>query len=170
MPAMRRLLIVVDMQRDFVNGALGTKEAQEIVPAVQALVARAEEVVYTQDTHGEDYLETHEGRCLPVPHCIRGTAGWEILPAVYRSGARIFEKGTFGSVSLAEYAAAFDEISLCGVCTDICVISNALLVKAFFPELPVSVTASLCAGVSPQSHENALEAMKMCQIAVKEEL
>ena len=166
MPAMRRLLIVVDMQRDFVNGALGTKEAQEIVPAVRSLVAAAEEVVYTQDTHGEDYLETHEGRCLPVPHCIRGTAGWEILPEVYRSGARIFEKGTFGSVSLAEYAAAFDEISLCGVCTDICVVSNALLLRAFAPEAGVRVAASACAGTSSEAHQAALLTMKSCQIEI----
>ncbi len=166
MPAVKRLLVVVDMQHDFVDGALGSEAAQAAVPAVKALVAQAEEVVYTQDTHGEDYLDTHEGKLLPVPHCIRGSAGWEILPGLYRSGARIFEKNTFGSLALAEYAAAFDEITLCGVCTDICVVSNALLIRAFAPEARVRVVSAACAGTSPEAHEAALLTMKSCQIEI----
>ena len=166
MPGIKRLLIVVDMQRDFVDGALGSAAAQAIVPAVGALVSGADEVVYTQDTHGGDYLETHEGKLLPVPHCIRGTAGWEILPQLFRRGARVFEKGTFGSVPLAEYAAGYGEITLCGVCTDICVVSNALLIRAFAPEAGVRVAASACAGTSPEAHQAALLTMKSCQIEI----
>lgn len=166
MPGIKRLLIVVDMQRDFVDGALGFAAAQAIVPAVGALVSGADEVVYTQDTHGGDYLETHEGKLLPVPHCIRGTAGWEILPQLFRRGARVFEKGTFGSVPLAEYSAGYGEITLCGVCTDICVVSNALLIRAFAPEASVCVVAGACAGTSPEAHQAALLTMKSCQIEI----
>ena len=166
MPGIKRLLIVVDMQRDFVDGALGSAAAQAIVPVVGALVSGADEVVYTQDTHGGDYLETHEGKLLPVPHCIRGTAGWEILPQLFRRGARVFEKGTFGSVPLAEYAAGYGEITLCGVCTDICVVSNALLIRAFAPEASVRVVAGACAGTSPEAHQAALLTMKSCQIEI----
>ena len=166
MPGIKRLLVVVDMQRDFVDGALGSEAARKIVPAVQALVAEADEVVYTQDTHEENYLDTHEGKFLPVPHCIRGTEGHEILPEVFRAGARVFEKGTFGSVSLAEYAAGYGEITLCGVCTDICVASNALLIRAFAPEAGVRVAASACAGTSPEAHQAALLTMKSCQIEI----
>ena len=166
MPGIKRLLIVVDMQRDFVDGALGSAAAQAIVPAVGALVSGADEVVYTQDTHGGDYLETHEGKLLPVPHCIRGTEGHEILPEVFRRGARVFEKGTFGSVPLAEYAAGYGEITLCGVCTDICVVSNALLIRAFAPEASVCVVAGACAGTSPEAHQAALLTMKSCQIEI----
>lgn len=169
----KKLLVVVDMQNDFIGGALGTQEAQNILPAVRARIADArkegEEVAFTRDTHGEEYLSTQEGKNLPVPHCIAGTAGHEIAAGLCLAGERVFDKPAFGSIELAAYVkeGGFAAVELVGVCTDICVISNALLVKAFFPELPVSVTASLCAGVSPQSHENALEAMKMCQIAVK---
>lgn len=166
MSGIRRLLVVVDMQRDFVDGALGSEAARKIVPAVQALVAEADEVVYTQDTHEENYLDTHEGKFLPVPHCIRGTAGWEIVPQLFRRGARVFEKGTFGSVPLAEYAAGYGEITLCGVCTDICVVSNALLIRAFAPEAGVRVAASACAGTSPEAHQAALLTMKSCQIEI----
>lgn len=166
MPGIKRLLVVVDMQRDFVDGALGSEAARKIVPAVQALVAEADEVVYTQDTHEENYLDTHEGKFLPVPHCIRGTAGWEIVPQLFRRGARVFEKGTFGSVPLAEYAAGYGEITLCGVCTDICVVSNALLIRAFAPEAGVRVAASACAGTSPEAHQAALLTMKSCQIEI----
>ncbi len=166
MPGIKRLLIVVDMQRDFVDGALASAAAQAIVPAVGALVSGADEVVYTQDTHGGDYLETHEGKLLPVPHCIRGTAGWEILPQLFRRGARVFEKGIFGSVPLAEYAAGYGEITLCGVCTDICVVSNALLIRAFAPEASVRVVAGACAGTSPEAHQAALLTMKSCQIEI----
>ena len=166
MPGIKRLLVVVDMQHDFVDGALGSQEARAAVPRVQALVAAAEEVVYTRDTHQSDYLDTHEGKHLPVPHCIEGTHGWEILPAVYRAGARVFDKGTFGSLPLAVYAAAFDEIVLCGVCTDICVVSNALLIRAAAPEAEIRVVAAACAGTSCAAHEAALATMQSCQIEI----
>ena len=130
------------------------------------LLPDAEIDLYTQDTHGGDYLETHEGKLLPVPHCIRCTAGWEIVPQLFRRGARVFEKGTFGSVPLAEYAAGYGEITLCGVCTDICVVSNALLIRAFAPEAGVRVAASACAGTSPEAHQAALLTMKSCQIEI----
>ncbi len=167
---MKKVLVVVDMQHDFVTGALGTEEARAIVPRVKELAEGAEEVVYTADTHTEEYLSTREGRLLPVPHCIKGTKGWEILPEVYRAGAKIFEKPAFGSVALAEYlkAGGYDEISFCGVCTDICVVSNALLAKAYLPEAEVRVYASACAGVTPALHDAALQTMRSCQVTVEE--
>ncbi len=169
---MSRLLVVVDMQKDFVDGALGTKEAQAIVPAVKRKIeeyqAAGEPVVFTMDTHGPDYLATQEGKKLPVPHCIKGTPGWELAEELRESAGKMFEKGTFGSRELAEYVqkTGYAAVELVGLCTDICVISNALLIKAFCPELPVRVDAACCAGVTPQSHENALKAMEMCQIDV----
>lgn len=169
---MKKLLVVVDMQNDFVTGALGTEEARRILPAVSALVSGAEEdgteVVFTQDTHGRDYLCTREGKNLPVPHCIRGTHGWEIVPGLAKAGARVFEKGTFGSEALARYVRenAFEEVTFCGVCTDICVVSNALLVKAFSPEAQVRAVRSACAGTTPEKHDAALATMESCQIAV----
>lgn len=180
-------LIVVDMQNDFVSGALGTKEAEGIVPRVADRLAealdRGEEVLFTRDTHEEDYLNTQEGRKLPVPHCIRGTAGWEIVPqlAEYAAGRTPIDKPTFGSRYLGAVLKARDEdlrrqggpgvekVTLVGLCTDICVISNALLVKAFLPEAEVAVDAACCAGVTPESHKNALEAMKVCQIVIENE-
>ena len=174
---MKKLLFVIDMQNDFIDGALGTKEAQGILPAVIERVRSFDgDVIFTRDTHFDDYMETQEGKNLPVPHCIKGTPGWELAPELEKlrqeRNAPVFDKLTFGCKELPayleeHYPEGLESAEFIGVCTDICVISNALLVKAFFPELPVSVTASLCAGVSPQSHENALEAMKMCQIAVK---
>ena len=169
-----KLLVVVDMQADFVDGALGTAEAEAIVPKVVDKVARAVEagdtVIFTQDTHGEKYLNTQEGKNLPVPHCLRGTPGWELIPQLlpYAHGRLCLEKPTFGSMELAQVAAEgnFEEIQLIGLCTDICVISNAMVLKAALPETPISVDASCCAGVTPASHANALEAMKMCQIAI----
>ena len=173
---MKKLLLVIDMQKDFIDGALGTKEAQSILPAVIEKVRSFDgDVIFTRDTHFDNYMETQEGRNLPVPHCIKGTPGWELAPELEKlrqeRNAPVFDKLTFGCKDLPAYLAehypeGLESAELIGVCTDICVISNALLVKVFFPELPVSVTASLCAGVSPQSHENALEAMKMCQITV----
>lgn len=167
---MKKLLVVVDMQRDFVTGALGTQEARDILPRVTELVQGAEEVVYTADTHGKDYLHTREGRMLPVLHCIKGTEGWEILPQLYRAGAPVFEKPTFGSPALAHYIAewGYEDITFCGVCTDICVVSNALLVKAMLPEAEVRVCASACAGVTPEKHRAALLTMQSCQIIVEE--
>ena len=168
-----KLLVVVDMQNDFIDGALGTKEAQAIVAPVRAKVDAAlragDTVIYTRDTHEENYLDTQEGRNLPVKHCIRGTQGWEIRSEVYVEGCEIIDKPTFGSVNLAERVAQLqpEAVELIGVCTDICVISNAVLIKSYLPELPVSVDAACCAGVTPQSHENALAAMRMCQICTE---
>lgn len=169
---MKRLLVVVDMQTDFIDGALGSEMARAIVPAVVEKVKeyqdRGDEIVFTLDTHDQDYMETMEGRKLPVPHCIKGTAGWEICPELLGYPGKQFEKHTFGSVDLAAYAAAggYDIVELTGVCTDICVISNALLIKANLPEAEICVDSSCCAGVTVQSHANALEAMKMCHIDV----
>ena len=169
---MSRLLVVVDMQRDFVDGALGTKEAYAIVPAVKKKAeeyrAAGDSIVFTLDTHGPDYLATQEGRKLPVVHCIKGTPGWELVGELQEFAGKRFEKGTFGSRELAEYVqeGGYSAVELVGLCTDICVISNAFLIKAFCPELPVQVDADCCAGVTPQSHENALTAMEMCQIEV----
>ena len=173
---MKKLLIVVDMQVDFVDGALGTPEAQSIVaPVVEKIKAHQGPVVFTRDTHGEDYLQTQEGRNLPVRHCIKDTEGWQLTPAVEAlvGDCRVFDKITFGSVELAHYvsrlfrAGEIGGVELIGLCTDICVISNAMLVKAAEPEMEVSVDGTWCAGVTPQSHKNELEAMKMCQIRVQ---
>ena len=175
---MARYLIVVDMQKDFIDGSLGTAEATAIVEPVNQLVAGWEDpVIFTRDTHHENYMETQEGRNLPVPHCIYGTDGWQLEPGLQRQcdarKSRVFDKPTFGSMDLSAYLSEkhaedpIDEIVLVGLCTDICVISNAMLAKAALPEVSVSVIAGCCAGVTPQSHERALEAMKMCQIHVK---
>ena len=174
------LLIVIDMQNDFVTGALGTAEAQAIVPHVNAKIAAADAVVYTLDTHGEDYLATQEGKRLPVPHCIRNTPGWALEPEIAQTCARgmmSFEKPTFGSTALCEYVCTLAaekgavagkgfHVELCGVCTDICVVSNALLIKAALPEADLTVNGALCAGVTPQKHEAALETMRSCQVEV----
>lgn len=170
-----KILVVVDMQNDFIDGALGTAEAVAIVPNVVEKIENFEGyVIFTQDTHFEDYLDTQEGKNLPVKHCIKGTHGWEIngdVVAALNKANTIasFEKSTFGSVKLGRYLDAIDsfsEITFIGLCTDICVISNALLVKAHFPEVSIKVDAKCCAGVTPESHNNALEAMKMCQIEI----
>ena len=168
------LLIVVDMQKDFIDGSLGTAEAQAIVPAVKERIVEAMgdrwQVIFTKDTHSIDYLKTQEGRNLPVMHCLRGSDGWQ-FPAELQDlsvGSSIFEKGSFGSLELAEYVRSLnpDAIEVIGLCTDICVISNAMLLKAFLPEVPIMVDSLCCAGVTPESHERALEAMKACQIEV----
>ena len=171
---MKKLLIVVDMQEDFISGALGTPEAQAIVPAVIEKIAGFNgDVVYTRDTHEENYLSTAEGRKLPVIHCVRGTDGWQIHPDVYRAGegktVAVIDKPTFGSVELGAFAVAgkYDAIELLGLCTDICVISNALYLKANLWETPIAVCRDCCAGVTPESHSNALNAMTMCQIDIK---
>lgn len=172
---MRKILIVVDMQKDFIDGSLGTKEAQEIVPAVvkKIQIYSVKDIYVTKDTHGENYLETSEGKHLPVVHCIKGTAGWELDERVetVTKGAIVVEKPTFGSIELMELLKTENEketleIELVGLCTDICVVSNALLLKAAMPENRICVDASCCAGVTPQSHEAALTTMKMCQIEV----
>lgn len=172
-----KILIVVDMQKDFVTGVLGSKEAQEILPRVAEKARNFDgEVIFTMDTHGENYLETQEGRKLPVKHCIGGTTGWEleqVLSALRaEKNAALYEKGTFGSVKLAEELKkrqeSIESIELVGVCTDICVVSNALLLKAYMPELLIRVDSGCCAGVTPQKHEAALETMRSCQIDVYE--
>lgn len=176
-----KVLVIVDMQNDFISGSLGTKEAQEILPKV---IEKAEgfcgEIVATFDTHDESYLKTQEGRLLPVKHCVEGTDGWcapdALIDAIADNEAwtSTFRKKTFGSVELGEYlriknsvSTDIDEVILVGLCTDICVISNALLLKAFLPEVKITVDAACCAGVTPESHANALAAMKMCQINVE---
>ena len=154
---MKELLVVVDMQTDFVNGALGTKEAEEAVPAVEKLVKAAKHVVYTQDTHGENYFETQEGRKLPVAHCIRGTKGWEILPSLYKAGSRVFEKGAFGSVELAEYVRKekFTKITLCGVCTDICILLTAI--DAYNKGFDIVIHKDGVSSFNLDAHEVALQ-------------
>ena len=174
-----KYLVVIDMQNDFVDGALGTPEAVAIVPHVVEKIEKYEgTVLFTRDTHGENYLETQEGRLLPVVHCVKGTEGWRLAPAVEAAGGPFdvppFDKPTFGSVALAEYLKAehvkepIEEIEVCGLCTDICVVSNALLLKAFLPEVPITADASCCAGTTPENHLQALNTMKMCQILVRE--
>ncbi len=167
---MKKTLIVVDMQNDFIDGALGTKEAQAIVsPVAKKIAKRLEEgweVIFTRDTHGEDYLSTPEGRKLPVPHCIRGTHGWQIAEGLYQDGCNIIDKPTFGYVHWDEFD--FEAIELVGLCTDICVVSNALLLKAQFPQAEISVDRTCCAGVTVESHLAALKTMQMCQIDITE--
>lgn len=178
-------LIVVDMQNDFIDGALGTKEAEAIVPNVVKKIQEFHEdgehrILYTRDTHGENYLETQEGVNLPVVHCVKGTKGWEICPEVEAlRKENPIDKSSFGSPVLGQVLKAQDEdlrkqgkegitsVTLIGLCTDICVITNALLVKAYLPEVPVIVESDCCAGVTVESHNNALEAMKMCQIQIR---
>lgn len=172
---MRKLLVVVDMQKDFINGSLGTKEAEEIVERVVEVIGKyqTEDIFATRDTHSKNYLETQEGKRLPVVHCVKGTAGWEIDERVKEvlKGAKIIDKPTFGSKELAEKIAGLAakeeiEVTLIGLCTDICVVSNALLIKAYLPEVSVKVIASCCAGVTPESHKAALTTMGMCQVEV----
>lgn len=164
-------LIVVDMQNDFIDGALGTKEAQAIVPYVrQRIEGFRGKVFFTRDTHGEDYMTTQEGRNLPVPHCIRNTEGWQIRRELeeLRTTAAI-DKETFGARDLVKVLGEeekLDSVTFLGLCTDICVISNVMLVKAFFPEVPVTVDAAGCAGVTPRSHATALDAMEAVQVKV----
>ena len=173
---MKELLVVIDMQKDFVDGALGTKEAQNIVDHVVNKVKKAKEcgkdVIFTKDTHHQNYLLTQEGRNLPVAHCIKETPGWELIPQLLElaEDCVILEKPVFGSTALAHMAVkeGYESIELIGLCTDICVISNAMILKSFLPEAKISVDASCCAGVTPESHKNALEAMKMCQITITE--
>ena len=165
---MKKTLIVVDMQNDFINMALGTKEAVAIVPAVKAkieeYVKNGDEVIFTRDTHEENYLETNEGKHLPVPHCIRGTKGWEIADGLYVEGAKISDKPNFGWPNWEKEN--LEEVELVGLCTDICVVSNALIIKATHPEINVKVDSKCCAGVTPESHEAALKTMGMCQVQV----
>ena len=172
---MKKILIVVDMQNDFIDGALGTKEAEQIVEPVMHKIKEYNtgNIYATRDTHGTDYLSTQEGKNLPVEHCVKGTKGWEIRAEIAEllDGAVIVDKPSFGSLELAELLYEENkkeelEIELIGLCTDICVVSNAILLKAKMPEVKISVDASCCAGVTPESHAAALETMKMCQINI----
>lgn len=172
---MRKMLIVIDMQNDFIDAALGTKEAVAIVEAVKDKIRSfpSEDVIATMDTHKENYMQTQEGKYLPVPHCIKGSDGWQIRPdiAALLTGTKIYEKPTFGSTALAADMKELSEkeeieIELVGLCTDICVVSNALLLKAMMPEVKISVDASCCAGVTPEKHLAALETMRSCQIQI----
>lgn len=174
---MRKVLIVVDMQNDFIDGALGTREAQAIVDRVVRVIGEyePENIFATRDTHTAEYLQTQEGEHLPVPHCIRNTEGWQLQAQIAHAlgDAQVFDKGTFGSIHLAQQMLEMQQkepldITLIGVCTDICVISNALLLKAYLPETPIHVLADCCAGVTPETHAAALTTMKMCQIDVRE--
>ena len=173
---MRKILIVIDMQNDFIDAALGTPEALSIVENVKTKIREYPpgNVFATLDTHGADYLKTQEGSFLPVEHCIKGSRGWEIRPDIAEllTGAALYEKPTFGSTKLAEDIAGIAaqeeiELELIGLCTDICVVSNALLLKAFMPEVRISVDSACCAGVTPEKHLAALETMRSCQIVVK---
>lgn len=171
---MRKVIVVIDMQNDFIDGALGTKEAQVMLPHLVAKLEREKDalLIFTQDTHSKNYMETQEGRNLPVPHCIKPEKGWEIAPSLQpfvKKAAAVIEKPAFGSLELPKAVAKLqpDEVELVGLCTDICVISNAMILKTAFPELPVAVDASCCAGVTPTSHDNALQAMKMCQVDIR---
>lgn len=170
---MKKALIVVDMQNDFVSGSLGTKEAQavteQVVKKTAHYIEEGLDVIFMRDTHEENYLETMEGKKLPVKHCIRGSYGWEIIDELKPYANVIIDKPTFGSTILAEYARdkGYEEVELIGLCTDICVVSNALLLKAHFPEMEVKVDAKCCAGVTPESHDAAVTTMKMCQITIE---
>ena len=172
-----KTLIVIDMQKDFIDGALGTKEAVEIVPKVKQKIAeyvnRGDEIIFTRDTHSENYLNTHEGKNLPVPHCIKGTEGWEIPSGIDIPECRHIDKTTFGYDCWefepfdGEYKVGdIDEIEIIGLCTDICVVSNALILRATYPEFEITVDASCCAGTTPEMHEAALDVMRSCQINI----
>lgn len=168
-----KILCVIDMQNDFIDGALGTNEAvaitNNVAKKIELYRKNGDRVIFTRDTHYDNYMETQEGRNLPVPHCIKDTDGWQISSKLAVGDSLIIDKPTFGSVQLSEYIAGLegvDEVELIGLCTDICVISNAMLIKARLPEVRVSVDSACCAGVTPESHSNALSAMKMCQIEI----
>jgi len=184
--AMYKVLIVVDMQKDFIDGALGTPEAAAIVDKVAGRIADSKDelILFTRDTHGADYLDTSEGKKLPVVHCVEGTDGWQINDTVMDAwrnniNTRIvdmlpnntFDKPVFGSVDLvnflAECAHDISEIEILGLCTDICVVSNALMIKNTLPDIEIAVNATCCAGVSPQSHQEALNTMQMCQVTIR---
>ena len=168
-----KVLCVIDMQNDFIDGALGTPEAEAIVDNVRNKIdlyrKNGDMVIFTRDTHYENYMETSEGKNLPVPHCIKDSDGWQISDKLEVGESDVIDKPTFGSIELSEYIAGLDdveEIEFVGLCTDICVISNVLLLKAKLHETPISVDSACCAGVTPESHNNALNAMKMCQIRI----
>ena len=170
---MKRAVVVIDMQNDFIDGSLGSKEAVAIVKPVTEFIAKEKaagsHIIFTMDTHGSDYLQTAEGKRLPVEHCIKPQTGWEICPSLqpYAKDAPIYEKASFGFTELPPTLADYDEIVFCGLCTDVCVIVNAMLAKAFNPEKRIVVKAELCAGITPEGHTTALSAMKACQIDIE---
>ena len=163
---MKKTLIVIDMQKDFIDGALGTKEAVSILPNVKERIStyikNGDEIIFTRDTHFEDYLETNEGKKLPIKHCIKGTKGWEIADGLYVEGCKIIDKPSFGWMNWKEED--LEDVEIVGLCTDICVVSNALIIKAAFPDANVKVNKECCAGVTVESHNAALKTMEMCQI------
>lgn len=162
---MKKLLIVVDMQNDFVDGALGSSEAVSIVPGVvNKIMSHDGDIIVTYDTHAENYSDTQEGKKLPVPHCIKGTKGWEIAEGLYVEGSKIIDKPNFGWPHWDREE--LSSVELIGLCTDICVVSNALIIKSAFPDSEVKVDGKCCAGVTPESHNAALITMAMCQIEV----
>ena len=165
---MKKTLIVVDMQNDFIDMALGTPEAVAIVPKVKKKILQyinnGDEVIFTRDTHFENYLQTAEGKKLPVPHCIKGTKGWEIAEGLYVDGCKIIDKPNFGWPNWKDEV--LEDVELIGLCTDICVVSNALIIKATFPDATVKVDSNCCAGVTVATHEAALKTMAMCQIDI----
>lgn len=165
---MKKTLIVVDMQNDFIDMALGTPEAVAIVPKVKEKILQytknGDEVIFTRDTHFENYLQTAEGKKLPVPHCIKGRKGWEIAEGLYVEGCKIIDKPNFGWPNWKDEV--LEDVELIGLCTDICVVSNALIIKATFPDADVKVDSSCCAGVTVATHEAALKTMAMCQIDI----
>jgi len=169
---LKKLLIVVDMQNDFISGSLGTPQARQILPTVKAKIESFKQeggkVLFTRDTHAADYLQTQEGKYLPVVHCLNGTWGHSIAEGLETGDCEVLDKTTFGSIELADLVAKgnYDEVELCGLCTDICVVSNALILKAKIPETTVTVDARCCAGVTEESHQAALSTMKMCQVNI----
>ncbi len=171
---MKKLLVVVDMQKDFVTGSLGSKEAVSIVPNVKDKIneyrTNGYPIIFTRDTHFENYLETQEGKNLPVVHCVKGTEGHEVIKELDTVGAEVFDKPSFGSLDLSEKVAlgGYDEVELCGLCTDICVVSNAIILKAKLPETKISVDPKCCAGVTPETHNAAITTMRMCQVNIIE--
>ncbi len=169
---MSRYLIVVDVQKDFVDGALGTKEAVTIIPKVKEKLKeyreKGDKIIFTRDTHTADYMSTNEGKYLPVEHCIEGTDGWQIYEGLITEGAEIINKPTFGYLGWGEHIEKVENLSieLIGLCTDICVVSNALILKAQYPEARIIVDSSACAAVTPETHNSAIATMKMCQIEI----
>lgn len=162
-----KYLIIVDMQNDFITGTLGSESATAIVPNVVEKVKRFEgKMIFTRDTHFADYMQTQEGKKLPVKHCIKDTEGWQICDELKPYVNEVVDKITFGSVDLPQTITDADEIELCGLCTDICVISNAMILKATFPEVKITVDSNCCAGVTAESHNTALAAMKAVQIEI----
>lgn len=175
---MKKCLIIIDMQNDFIDGSLSNKSAQDIIPAIleELRMGGYEHIVFTRDTHTKNYLNTPEGKRLPVEHCIMGTEGWELNQEILEDACfgcdsiSFFDKPTFGSLGLLSHIQSqgdFDEVVVCGTCTDICVVSNVLILKTMKPDLNITVLGNACAGLTPEKHQAALEVMKSCQINVK---